>query len=188
MGLLEPGGRYEFKGSLWRRKIVSQAGMGRNNGCRHFACSDPPSITALPGADIQTAVESGVREGADGLFLTSASMFGVERVRITGLAARHPSPRVIYPLPSHVIDADGLIGVRPFSRTGRLLQSTRELGLAGVRPMARHRIHSLAFKKQVVQEYAAGATLNGLAREHDLSRPISASSDRRPPCIRTDRA
>jgi transposase len=36
--------------------------------------------------------------------------------------------------------------------------------------MARHRIHSLAFKKQVVQEYAAGATLNGLAREHDLSR------------------
>ena len=36
--------------------------------------------------------------------------------------------------------------------------------------MARHRIHSLAFKKQVVQEYAAGATLNGLAREHD--RPL----------------
>ena len=38
--------------------------------------------------------------------------------------------------------------------------------------MARHRIHSLAFKKQVVQEYAAGATLNGLAREHDLSRNL----------------
>ena len=36
--------------------------------------------------------------------------------------------------------------------------------------MARHRIHSLSFKKQIVQEYAAGATLNGLAREHDLSR------------------
>jgi transposase-like protein len=33
-------------------------------------------------------------------------------------------------------------------------------------------IHSLAFKKQVVQEYAAGATLNGLAREHDLSRNL----------------
>ena len=77
-------------------------------------------VTAQPGADIQTAVESGVREGADGLFLTSASMFGVERVRITGLAARHRLP-AIYPLPSHVIDADGLIGVRPFSRTGRLL-------------------------------------------------------------------
>ena len=27
--------------------------------------------------------------------------------------------------------------------------------------MARHRIHSLSFKKQIVQEYAAGATLNG---------------------------
>src|SRR3954454_14008138 len=38
--------------------------------------------------------------------------------------------------------------------------------------MARHRIHSLSFKKQVVQEYAAGATLNGLAREHDLSRNL----------------
>ena len=41
--------------------------------------------------------------------------------------------------------------------------------------MARHRIHSLAFKKQVVQEYAAGATLNGLAREHDLSRNLNTS-------------
>ena len=58
--------------------------------------------------DIQTAVESGVREGADGLFLTSASIFGVERVRITGLAARHRLP-AIYPLPSYVIDADGLM-------------------------------------------------------------------------------
>ena len=38
--------------------------------------------------------------------------------------------------------------------------------------MARHRIHSLSFKKQIVQEYAAGATLNGLAREHDLSRNL----------------
>ncbi len=38
--------------------------------------------------------------------------------------------------------------------------------------MARHRIHSLVFKKQIVQEYAAGATLNGLAREHDLSRNL----------------
>jgi ABC-type uncharacterized transport system substrate-binding protein len=58
--------------------------------------------------DIQTAVESGVREGADGLFLTSASIFGVERARITGLAARHRLP-AIYPLPSHVIDAGGLM-------------------------------------------------------------------------------
>jgi hypothetical protein len=34
----------------------------------------------------------------------------------------------------------------------------------------RHRIHSLSFNKQIVQEYAAGA--NGLAREHDLSRNL----------------
>ena len=38
--------------------------------------------------------------------------------------------------------------------------------------MARHRIHSLSFKKQIVQEYAAGAIFNGLAREHDLSRNL----------------
>jgi transposase-like protein len=31
---------------------------------------------------------------------------------------------------------------------------------------------SLAFKKQIVQEYAAGAALNGLARQHDLSRNL----------------
>src|SRR5215218_10010448 len=64
-----------------------------------------------------------------------------------------------------------LSGVRPLGHhdTYRL---TMELGLAGVRLMARHRIHSLSFKKQIVQEYAAGATLNGLAREHDLSRNL----------------
>ena len=43
--------------------------------------------------------------------------------------------------------------------------------------MARHRIHSLAFKKQVVQEYAAGATLHGLAREY------ASISDTRPPRV-----
>ena len=65
--------------------------------------------------------------------------------------------------------------------------------------MARHRIHSLSFKKQIVQEYAAGATLNGLAREHDLSRNLirvwvakseSGSSILRskpPPCSATTR-
>jgi putative ABC transport system substrate-binding protein len=58
--------------------------------------------------DIQTAVESGVREGAEALFLTSASIFAVERARITGLAARHRLP-AIYPFPLHVLDADGLM-------------------------------------------------------------------------------
>ena len=36
--------------------------------------------------------------------------------------------------------------------------------------MAGHRMHSLAFKKQGVQECAAKATLIGLASEYDLSR------------------
>ncbi len=59
-------------------------------------------------ADIQIAVESGVKEGADGLFVSSASIFNVERVSITRLAARHRLP-AIYPFPSHVLDADGLM-------------------------------------------------------------------------------
>jgi len=59
-------------------------------------------------ADIQIAVENGVKEGADGLFVSSASIFNVERVRITRLAASHRLP-AIYPFPSHVLDADGLM-------------------------------------------------------------------------------
>ena len=38
--------------------------------------------------------------------------------------------------------------------------------------MAKHRTHSMAFKRQVVQEYLAGETLHGLARRHDLSRTL----------------
>ena len=38
--------------------------------------------------------------------------------------------------------------------------------------MAQHRTHSIAFKRQVVQEYLAGETLHGLARRHDLSRNL----------------
>ena len=38
--------------------------------------------------------------------------------------------------------------------------------------MAKHRTHSIAFKRQVVQEYLAGETLRGLARHHDLSRTL----------------
>ena len=38
--------------------------------------------------------------------------------------------------------------------------------------MAKHRTHSIAFKRQVVQEYLAGETLDGLARRHDLSRNL----------------
>ncbi len=38
--------------------------------------------------------------------------------------------------------------------------------------MARHRSHSLAFKRQVAQEFVAGETLHALAKHHDLSRNL----------------
>jgi transposase len=38
--------------------------------------------------------------------------------------------------------------------------------------MAKHRTHSIDFKRQVVQEYLAGETLHGLANRHDLSRNL----------------
>lgn len=48
-------------------------------------------------------------------------------------------------------------------------------GLAGfpkVEPMAKHRIHSMEFKRQVAQEFIAGETLHGLAQRHDVSRNL----------------
>jgi len=38
--------------------------------------------------------------------------------------------------------------------------------------MARHRTHSIEFKRQVAQEFLAGETLHGLAKRHDLSRNL----------------
>jgi transposase-like protein len=38
--------------------------------------------------------------------------------------------------------------------------------------MARDRSHSVAFKRQVAQEFVAGETLHGLAKRHDLSRNL----------------
>jgi transposase len=38
--------------------------------------------------------------------------------------------------------------------------------------MARHRSHSVAFKRQVAEEYLAGETLHGLAKRHDVSRNL----------------
>ena len=38
--------------------------------------------------------------------------------------------------------------------------------------MPRHRCHSVAFKRQVAEEYLAGETLHGLAKRHDLSRNL----------------
>ena len=38
--------------------------------------------------------------------------------------------------------------------------------------MARHRIYSIEFKRQVAQEFLGGETLYGLAKRHDVSRNL----------------
>ena len=38
--------------------------------------------------------------------------------------------------------------------------------------MAKHRVHSIEFKRQVAQEYAAGEPLSGLAKRHGLCRNL----------------
>ena len=38
--------------------------------------------------------------------------------------------------------------------------------------MARHRSHSVEFKRQVAQAFLAGETLHGLAKRHDISRNL----------------
>ena len=38
--------------------------------------------------------------------------------------------------------------------------------------MARHRSHSVAFKRQVAEEFIAGETLHALAKQHDISRQL----------------
>ena len=38
--------------------------------------------------------------------------------------------------------------------------------------MAKHRVYSIEFKRQVATEYAAGETLYGLARRHAISRDL----------------
>jgi putative ABC transport system substrate-binding protein len=58
--------------------------------------------------DIPAAFDAGARARADGLLVTSASIFGVERARITELAARYRLP-AIYPLSLHVTDVDGFL-------------------------------------------------------------------------------
>ena len=38
--------------------------------------------------------------------------------------------------------------------------------------MARHRSHSIEFKRRVAQEFNAGETLHALAKRHDVSRTL----------------
>jgi transposase len=41
-----------------------------------------------------------------------------------------------------------------------------------MKAMARHRSHSIEFKRQVAQEFIAGESLHGLAKRHDISRNL----------------
>src|ERR1700687_3876869 len=41
-----------------------------------------------------------------------------------------------------------------------------------MKAMARHRSHSIEFKRQVAQEFIAGETLHGLAARHGVSRNL----------------
>ena len=38
--------------------------------------------------------------------------------------------------------------------------------------MAKHRTHSIEFKRQVAQEFLAGETLHGLSKRHDICRNL----------------
>ena len=38
--------------------------------------------------------------------------------------------------------------------------------------MAKHRSHSVAFKRQIAEEFLAGETLHGLSQRHDISRQL----------------
>src|SRR5215469_13970314 len=41
-----------------------------------------------------------------------------------------------------------------------------------MKAMARHRSHSVEFKRQVAREFIAGETLHGLAKRYDVSRTL----------------
>ena len=49
---------------------------------------------------------------------------------------------------------------------------TSKLGFRKMKAMAKHRSHSIEFKRQVAQEFLAGETLHGLANRHSLSRTL----------------
>ena len=38
--------------------------------------------------------------------------------------------------------------------------------------MAKHRAHSIEFKRQIAQDFIAGETLHALAKRHDISRNL----------------
>jgi transposase-like protein len=46
------------------------------------------------------------------------------------------------------------------------------LGFQRMKAMTKHRSHSVAFKRQVAQEFIGGETLHGLSKRHDISRQL----------------
>jgi transposase len=52
------------------------------------------------------------------------------------------------------------------------LELTGTAGLSEDESMAKHRSHSIEFKRQIAQEFLAGETLHGLAKRHDISRTL----------------
>src|SRR3974377_1537768 len=47
-----------------------------------------------------------------------------------------------------------------------------EVGFQRMKAMARQRSHSIAFKRQVAQEFIAGESLYALSKRHDISRQL----------------
>jgi len=46
------------------------------------------------------------------------------------------------------------------------------LGFQRMKAMTKHRSHSVAFKRQIAQEFIGGETLHGLSKRHDISRQL----------------
>ena len=76
---------------------------------------------------------------------------------------------------------------------------TRAAGLSADESHAKHRTHSIEFKRQIAQDFIAGETLHALANRHDISRNLiriwggslrlgrSMMTPRRLICFRTTR-
>jgi putative ABC transport system substrate-binding protein len=60
------------------------------------------------GDDLQSAFDAGAKERAEGLITTAESIFIVERVQVSKLAARYSLP-AIYPFSIQAIDAGGMM-------------------------------------------------------------------------------
>jgi putative ABC transport system substrate-binding protein len=96
------------------------------------------------GADVPAAFDAGARKRANGLLMTSGSIFFIERARVVDLAARHRWP-AIYPYAVIATDGHGLmayeVGTPDLHRhaavyVDKILKGAKpsELRSAGIRP------------------------------------------------------